>query len=166
MSGVASSTVPALVTLLPGGVRAYLESTASSDAAVATATGAVCAQYTTLPSYIEQRKQLRQKRRALRRQSRQRAHVKSRRDQSGRGTRARALAQVKARARAQAQAKRSDGEALSEEQVHLRARLLYFYQVGEHTSSIRDDDEHRRRLSDLRYQLLLMPTPQEGEAGS
>jgi len=36
----------------------------------------------------------------------------------------------------------------------LRARLIYFYQVGEHTLSVRDRESLRERLKQLRYELV------------
>ena len=40
------------------------------------------------------------------------------------------------------------------EESMLRARLLYFYQVGEYTLSVRDQEASRERLRRLRWKLL------------
>lgn len=40
------------------------------------------------------------------------------------------------------------------DEAKLRARLLYFYQVGEYTLSVRDRDTLRERLKQLRFTLL------------
>ncbi len=40
------------------------------------------------------------------------------------------------------------------DEAKLRARLLYFYQVGEYTLSARESDPSRERLAELRFRLL------------
>jgi AcrR family transcriptional regulator len=42
----------------------------------------------------------------------------------------------------------------AKDEAKLRARLLYFYQVGEYTLAVRDRDELRDRLKQLRFELL------------
>jgi AcrR family transcriptional regulator len=42
--------------------------------------------------------------------------------------------------------------------ARLRARLIYYYQVGEHTLSLRDPEELRARLERLRHELLMRPS--------
>ena len=45
--------------------------------------------------------------------------------------------------------------AFDEDEAKLRARLLYFYQVGEYTLSVRDQGASRERLVELRHALLV-----------
>ena len=42
----------------------------------------------------------------------------------------------------------------ADDEAKLRARLLYFYQVGEYTLSVRDQEDSRDRLRALRFELL------------